>query len=286
MSRAIRSPEKQIEYQKKRRVLSVLLFVGLGAFVALMIWLPTISSLQIASIVVEGNKVLTKEEVGKEIDRTLSGKYLLIFPKTNILVYPKEDVEKTLREAFPRIKNLQARLDQERVLTVTLTEKEPFALWCGREKAAVDGILQPCAYLDEDGFIFAGAPHFSGDTYFEFYGKGSLQDGEDIGHNFLPPDVFHRVIKIKDEFEGFHIHSVKIFIAEDGGAEFTESAGYGLRFNIDQDVPALLSNMQAVFRSASWGKATVSGTLEYLDFRFGNKVYYKYKNQEGTKEQE
>lgn len=279
MSRIIRSPENQKAHKKKMRILSVAVFLCAGAFVWLIVWIPSLSSLQIKNILVRGNKVLTEEEIKKKVKEELSGKYLHVFPETNVFLYPQKMVEENLTVAFPRIASVSAELDTERILTITLTEREPFALWCGREilKEKSD---ESCAYLDEGGFVFAKAPHFSGNAYFEFYGKGLLLDGDPVGHNFLPPVSYQHILQVKEELESFEVHPIKIFVAEDGGAFFTEAGGYGIRFNVDQDVSVLESNMQAVFRSSSWGDIARSSVLEYLDFRFGNKVYYKYKNKE------
>ncbi len=279
MSRIIRSPEKQKAHKKKMRLLSVAVFLCVGAFVWLVIYIPSLSSLQIKNIVVRGNKVLTEDEIKKKLGEELSGKYLYLFPKTNIFLYPREALQKDLLAAFPRIANLSVSLDAKRTLTVSLVEREPFALWCGPE------ITEPeaddaCFYLDESGFVFAHAPHFSGNAYFKFYGKGNMPAGDPAGHDFLSLVSYRHILKVKEELESFGVHPVKIFVEEDGGAFLTEAGGYGIRFNLDQDISSLKSNMQAVFRSSSWGGIATSGALEYLDFRFGNKVYYKYRNKE------
>lgn len=282
MSHIIRSPEKQIQHKKKMRILSVVVFLCIGALVWLVIYIPSLPSLQIKNIVVRGNKVLTEDEIKLKVWDELSGKYLRVFPETNVFLYPQKTVEENLTALFPRIGSVSAELDAERILTVTLTEREPFALWCGREIAEVPAD-DACSYIDDKGFVFAKAPHFSGNAYFEFYGKGMLPDGDPAGHDFLPLVSYQHILKVKEELESFHIHPTKIFAADDGGAFFSEASGYGIRFNTDQDISLLQSNMQAVFRSSSWGNtAAAASRLEYLDFRFGNKVYYKHKDKESV----
>lgn len=280
MARIIRSPEKEKAHRKKIRILSVVVFLCLAVFLWLVTYIPSLPSLQIKNILVRGNKVLMEEEIKQEINKELSGKYLYFFPETNIFLYPQERTENILSQVFPRIATVSTHLDTERIITVSLTEREPFALWCGREMSATPPD-DACAYLDDTGFVFAKAPHFSGNTYFEFYGKGILPEGDVIGHVFLPPASLQAILKVKEELESFHMHPVKIVVAGDGHAEFLEAGGYGVRFNLDQDMSVLRLNMQAVFRSGSWGGTAASDGLEYLDFRFGNKVYYKYKNEEG-----
>lgn len=263
------------------RIFSVVVFLCIGGFIWLVVWISSLSSFQIKNIIVRGNKVLTEEDIKKKVEEGLSGKYLRVFPETNIFLYPQKTVKEGLSAAFPRIASLSTDLDAERTLTVTLTEREPFALWCGREIPAEEAD-KSCAYLDDQGFVFARAPHFSGNTYFEFYGKGVLPDGDPVGHDFLSSVSYQHILKVREKLESFHVHPTKIFVAEDGGVFFTEAGGYGIRFNVDQDMGTLESNMQAIFHSNSWGNIAASGGLLYLDFRFGNKVYYKYKDKESV----
>ncbi len=281
MPRVIRSPEKQIQHKKKRRMVSVLVLLCLGGFAWLIIYIPSLPSLQIKNILVLGNKVLTEEEIKQRVEEELSGKYLRVFPKTNVFLYPQKPIEESLLPAFPRVASVSAHLDTKRVLTITLTEREPFALWCGREeKSLIQEGQRNCFYLDDTGFAFSQAPSFSGNAYFEFYGKGELSDGDPTGSYFLPLASYRNILKIKKSLEGMDAHSLSAFVGEDNGVLLFESAGYGIRFNLDQNADTLESNMQAVFHSSSWGDTLRSGTLEYMDFRFGNKVYYKYWNEE------
>lgn len=268
------------------RLLSVFVLLCVGILAWLIMYIPSLSSLQIENIVVSGTKVLVKEDVQKEVLKNLSGKYFSIFPKTNIFLYPQKTIEKNLAAAFPRIVGVSIKLDTERMLAISISEREPFALWCGREMVEVKA-YDACFYLDDKGFVFAKAPQFSANAYFEFYGKGILPEDDPIGHHFLPPLSYQHIIKVREELENFGIHPLKIFVVGDGRAEFLATGNYRVYINIDQDISALLSNMQAIFHSRSWGDAARSGTLEYIDFRFGNKVYYKYKNKEaGTEGQE
>lgn len=283
MPRIIRSTENQKKHQKKMRILSAVFLLCIVGLAWLVVWVPSLTSLQIKNIIVHGNKVLKEDEIKQKVKEGFSGNYLRVFPKTNVFLYPKETVEKNLVSTFPRIANVSAELDTERILTISLTEREPFALWCGRE-ILVKEADKSCFYLDNQGFVFARTPHFSGNMYFEFYGKGILPENESIGHDFLPFSSYQHIFKIKEHLESFKESPMEIVVADDGSAEFTEKGGYKIRFNLDGDISALLSNMQAVFRSNLWGTAASSGGFEYLDFRFGNKVYYKYKNKESGRE--
>ncbi len=74
MSRIIRSPENQKKHQKKMRILSVAVFLCIGALIWLVVYIPSLPSLQIKNIIVQGNKVLTEDEIKQKVAEGLSEK--------------------------------------------------------------------------------------------------------------------------------------------------------------------------------------------------------------------
>jgi hypothetical protein len=277
MSRIIRSPEKEKEYKKKCRLHRVVFFLFVVFVFFLIAYVPSRSALQIKDVVVKGNKVLLGKTVEQKAKEELFGKYWYFFPKTNILFYPAKTLSIELKNFFPRIENLSVELNTSRVLTISIKEREPFALWCGREVLEIES-GDACFYLDNQGFVFDRAPYFSGNPYFVFYGKGLLPEENPLGHEFLSLESFLFLSRIKESLVGFHTNPINVFVTENNEAFFAISSGLGVRINTEDDISLLETNMQAVFRSGSWAEKVATGNIEYLDFRFGNKVFYKYKN--------
>lgn len=279
MYHAILSPKKQKEKKRKLIVRSVLLSACAAAFCLFAVWAYSIPSFQIKKITVSGNTVLAGEDIKSAVQKDISGKYFFLFPRTNIFLYPKEKIRHDLFSDFRRMDSVEVTLEDDNDLHVSISERVPVALWCGREKDA--DAAGSCFYMDKTGYLFDASPTFSGDAYFKFYGKGLLADNDPIGHNFISAELFRQVLELRNMLEKHDKKMAGIFLGDDARAELLAESGCTLIFSTDQPFPALESNMEAIFRSSEWGKKITGSDkcaeLEYVDFRFGNKIYYKQK---------
>ncbi|MCX6739261.1 MAG: hypothetical protein NT098_04415 [Candidatus Parcubacteria bacterium] len=283
MYHAIPSAKKQKERKRKliiRWSLSFLCFVSLFS---LTVWTLSEPSLQVKKIEVTGNKVLSVDEVRNIAQKDISGKYLFLFPKSSAFLFPRKAIRRDVLSAFPRLSSLEITLKKNTVL-LSLTERDSAGIWCGIEKDAStpDG----CFYMDSTGYLFDQSPSFSGDVYFKFYGKGILKEGNPVGHNFISSDLFQKISEIRTMLEKYDKKTSELYLGEDSRAELTAESGCKIGWSTDQSFLPLKSNMEAVFKSSEWGK-DISGKdkcaeLEYIDFRFGNKIYYRQKGFESS----
>ncbi len=273
------SLKKQKERKKKLIARFVLFFLCVVSLASLIVWAFTVQDFQIKKIVVSGNKVLLSEEIKSIAQKDIVGKYFFLFPRANVLLYPKEKIQNDIFSVFHRTNSVEISLENDNTLRISLTERDSAALWCGVEKNA--DAVNGCFYMDKTGYLFDTSPTFSGDAYFKFYGKGLLKEGNLIGYNFISADLFQKVFELRSMFEKYDKKIAGIFLGDDSRAELLTETGCIIIFGTDQPFVPLKSNMEAVFKSSEWGKK-ISGqdkcaSLDYIDFRFGNKIYYRQK---------
>src|SRR6187551_2388296 len=95
--------EKRIKLFKRRLIifgsLFVLVLIGL-------VYVSGLPSLSITKINISGNEVTDTADIAGVIEHDLQGKYFLLFPKRNFLLYPKHALERDVLLAFPRIKSV------------------------------------------------------------------------------------------------------------------------------------------------------------------------------------
>ncbi len=287
MYHAIPSAKKLKERKRKLIIRWSLSFLCLISVFSLAVWILSEPSLQIKKVEVEGNKVLSVEEVRNIAEKDLSGKYLFLFPKKSSFLCPRNAIRKDILSAFPRVSSLEITL-KKNTLLISLTERDSAGIWCGAEKdtETADG----CFYMDGTGYLFDRSPSFSGDAYFKLYGKGILKDGKTVGHNFISAELFQKISEIRTMLEKYGKKTSGIYLGDDQLAELTVDSGCKIVWSTDQAFVPLKSNMEAVFKSSEWGK-NISGKdkcaeLEYIDFRFGNKIYYRQKGMEPVSKNE
>ena len=184
---------------------------------------------------------------------------------------------------FPRLATVKATRDSAHSITVAVTERKPFALWCGL--VAVKS-MSPCWYLDETGFIFDSAPIFSDGAYLQLYGFLDEEDALEPLCKIVPRAEFENIRTFIGELRAHCIEPSRVALSEDGAMSINIHAssayrvlvGVELRFNKEQDSVVLAKNLLAALPVQFPVNGPQQKKLEYIDLRFGNKVFFGFEN--------
>jgi hypothetical protein len=275
---------------KKRRKKIFLRKLGyfLGASLLGLIafgFISRMDKININQFEISGNKIIDTEKIQAIIDQKLAGSYFKIFPRTNIFFYPKQDIIATLSSDLKRLKNINLSIRDNKILEVSVEERKALYVWCGLSpEAPVAGDTKSsCYFLDDSGFIFDQAPYFSGDIYFKFFGQ--ISDIENPAGAYFAQENFLRLISLKEMLEDINIKPVALYQVGDGDAkiylanESTLPMGPEIIFKMNTDFTKLVENLQSAMATdplkTDFKKKYAS--LLYIDLRFGNKVYFKFK---------
>lgn len=280
---SFREPPKRKTLRVRRRrtralaILALATFVVLSAFgVRALSYLPRFS---IDRIEIAGTEEVEPELVRALVETKLEGDAFALLSPRNIFFYPRGAIEAALREYVPRIES--AKVARESLLataiSVTVKEREAFARWCTRGFTDSGGATFDCYAMDTTGYIFAPATtsaRFATAHVFE----GSISDDSSpIGETYLP-GRFAGVLTLLERLGQAGISAEKVSL--DGEQDFSVelSRGFEIRTTFGTDVGLLVKNLELILASeALRGK---EGELEYIDLRFGNRVYYKLKGGE------
>lgn len=279
--------------KKRRKIFAIkiaMVFLALLLLVAGLALLSRIKALSIKDIKIEGNRVLVSEDIIKEINKDLSGNYFFFFPKRNALLYPKNEIKKTLSEKFHRIETYSVVRRGLNTLTITLTERAPAYLWCGFSPIRTENSNpDTCFFLDNEGFIFDNAPYFSGSVYFKFYGTSNFEQGiNPVGKSIISKDEFENLVKAKDALIELDLSPEAMVIlggSRVGEGEFILSrmeSAMDLKprviFKMTDDLAKSTENLKAALLNEPL-KTDIKAryfSLKYLDLRYTDKVYFKF----------
>ncbi|MBC8465326.1 MAG: hypothetical protein H8D63_03085 [Parcubacteria group bacterium] len=269
--------EKKRAQQKKFGV-----SVGVGVFctcliIGLLAWGSHHSAVSIGSVRVEGIKTIDVGGVIEIAKKELNGNNLLVWNRANTLWYPKSDIIARLAETFPRANTISVKREGMTAITINITERVPTSLWCEdsyidreRDKALTGEEHTPtCYFVDTKGFIFDEAPFFSGSTFFEWYGGGV--EGESIGEYIVADEVFNTVSAVVERAREVGLNPMRHeFRGEDGYLFFDDDTYlmYPLVVNPDALGTDIVAVLESLEEDVDW---------EYLDMRFGNKVFFRDK---------
>lgn len=290
MARRRDIPHSQNRIKRKRKIIlwkflailfAVILTVGGIA------WGLSRPGLRIARIEVTGNSVLGTDEITSFVDKELSGKYFFLFPKDSILLYPKEHIQKDLLDSFKRILSIEVDAQGLTTLSIIVNERKPHSLWCGKTLSDkdIEGDT-PCYFMDEEGFLFAQAPHFGDNVYVEFYGpiyeaaiSTSTLSAIPIGSIFLPIPEFKTITLFRELFGRIGLNITAVIAMDAGDLTFTMREGGKVLLNKKQDPMRLVSDIESAFRTelGDPGDPLIRKRVLYIDARFTNKIFFKKK---------
>ncbi|MCR4306421.1 MAG: hypothetical protein NUV42_00465 [Candidatus Yonathbacteria bacterium] len=259
---------------EKRKVFAVWGAAMIAVFFMLtgvLAWLSGNEKVVIAEIEARGNSVVPGEEIVSMVQREIAGKYLGLFHKNNSFLYPQSAILERILSEQKRISDVNIYLDNLALLVVSVTERKPAYLWCGNEYSEEEN-KEACFFMDSDGYIFAEAPYFSGDVFFEWYGPTEEKNGNPIGDRFLPYIEFKKLVSFREAISALGLKTTHMTAKTDGDYALSLKDSGSILFNSDQEFDALLGNLDSAISALASYK-----NLEYVDLRFGNKIFYRYK---------
>lgn len=288
--RNILNSPRLLELKRKKRnifirKISIFLFGFLLLVIALS-YISRIEKLNVNEVEIKGNKIIETEAIKSAVQTEIAGRYVWLFPKTNIFLYPKNKIKLDLSNQFKRLKDINLSIENQKTLVISVTERIPKYTWCGALPIANNN-KEKCYFLDESGYIFDEAPYFSGEVYFKFYGLTDLNNGNPSGSYFFQKD-FGNLILFKESIENMGLKPVILYIKENNDATIYLSKGKiaplgpEIIFKKDSDFQKIAENLKAALETEplkSEFKNKYSSLL-YIDLRFENKVYYKFTNEQ------
>lgn len=284
----INSPRLNDLRKRRRKVLRnkiLLLLAAILIILGVIAYFLRNSIFNISGINITGNKVVDAQMIQETIDADISGNYLWIFPKSNILFYPKNQIETDLNNKFQRLKNISISVNNKKTLEVSVDERTGIYTWCGATIPQNIDSSQKCYFMDMDGYIFDEAPFFSGEVYFKFYGPVEEKGGKPLAAYFAK-DYFTKIVSFKKTLEDLKLKPVAADVTGDGDLEMylssasKSASGPKIILKVDADFNKVAENLEAALTTEPLlsGFKNKYSDLQYIDLRYGNKVYYKFTN--------
>lgn len=260
---------------RARVIIGILILIIFAIAIFCLSWFLNQPFVVINNIAVSGNSLVATDALLATTKKILSDSYFGLFTKSNIFLYPEKTIQKTLAAAFPAIKSVHGNLKNWQTLQLSVEERIPFALWC----QLVDST--DCFYLDKNGLIFSTAAVFSENIFVRFTGgEINASSSPIVGKNFLPADEFRRVTFFLDFLAPLGLTPTSLEASADEYQIQLKGNGQ-LIVNSTDDFSVILKNLEAILHSDNLKKALArGGVIDYIDLRYGNKVFYKFKSDE------
>jgi hypothetical protein len=261
MAKYLRSKTGKKE-RKRRKAFSIRLYGGIFLLLLLIagfFWLMQKPFMRISDFGVRGLDTLEAAEIISVSKENLLDKHLLFIPRDNFIFYSKRKIKDALFEYDARIKEIDIDASRHGDLTITIEEYKPEYLYC----------KETCFYTDSNGYVYRSAEGVPRELYIVFEDE---VDTEPLRANFVP-EFWLEVESLLNFFneEGVGIRTV----VYEGGVDFVFYTYDDAAIKVDFDESLrTLHKYLGIFIDSN-RDLVLSGSLEYIDARFGKKIFYK-----------
>ena len=264
--------------KRKGLILKAVFFLlGFLIFTAALAAFFYIPRFRIKEISISGGETLDAKQFKEKVTNLLNGKFYKIIPYNNIFIFPADKITAELSQKFPILKKITIARDFSQNLSIVIEERKPEAIWClipDSELVATSIIrtADSCAFVDEKGFIFGPAPLFSGTIFPKFFDKREQPSA--IGKEMISDAEFQKLRAFKDLLVKNDINVVKIILRNEEIYEVYSKEGWYILLNAKNEPNPSFNNLKLVLDTQIKEKKL---KLEYIDLRFGQKVFFKFR---------
>ena len=262
--------------RRRRRAFFVRILIGAGVAAlaaGIIVVLFFVPSLRIRNVTIAGLNPTDERELKKEILAALAVRKYLILPKDHLILFPKKEIEAFIANKF-RVKNFKVEKDFPSGLKISITERETWAVWCPAESSSNIQTGKPnCLLLDQEGLAFEAAPGFTGTAVLKII---DARDKNFLGKNILPAKDFEKIKFFIEKVPGRITEEIKTINIKASGDTYLLylKSGWYLLVDAQTDPARALENLSIALSSEIKEKRA---KLEYIDLRFADKVFYRFK---------
>lgn len=232
---------------------------------ALVYWALFSGPLAITKVRVESNFTLPIETLTQKFVNQLSALRWSFVPQRNIFAFNARALSKTISEQF-LLGDVRVKKNLPHEIVLTIAEKPREILWSARGQLYA---------LDPQGFILGTTEIKSGDTKTVIYDQsGAVPEAH---AKILAPAMLNFVSTIVRNARVTSLKPQFFILANSRATEITLKVGEGwnIKFDTTQNPDTQLKNLDIILRNSIAPDALKR--LEYIDLRFGEKTYYKFK---------
>lgn len=218
---------------------------------------------QVREIIVKGENRITTEEIKSIAEKWLEKKILALNTKSVFLVDPKV-IRENILKSFPQIREIKIKRGLPNFLNIIVSERVGVATFCHHNQ---------CFLLDGEGIIFESAPS---DSYLLRIQSAALAGQVSLGKRAVEEESLQKIQKITSSFkDNSKILIREVLIVSEERLNIKTVEGWEIYLNPEDNIESQLQKLELVLEKQI--PPDKRKDLEYIDLRFGNQAYYKYR---------
>jgi len=220
--------------------------------------------LQIKNIEVVGGEATLRDNINDTAYSFVRGNKFLFIPKSNILLLDEKDLAFALSSQFTRIESVEVNKKLDKTVEISIKERASDFLWCRGEE---------CFHMSKEGLVFSVFDESddslrAGKIIF----RGGIE-GDPIMKSFAIPEKMQDYLKMIETLKSFRLEVSALNI--ESVEKMVVDTNIGNIFLNPRDLDLSLSVQNAVTLIEEVKSKNPTAHFNYIDARFGNKVFYK-----------
>ena len=275
-------PKRALLNRGRVMVLGALALVGLGYWGVYAFF--HLDYFQIKSVNVSGLAALDKDNVTRFILSRLEGNRWFTVPRSNILMFSPALMEENIAKEFPAVAEANVKKIFPGGIAAEIRERSLWAIYCSQKNAVLATTTtsasreegeKHCYFMDEEGIIFGEAPETEGTLIRKITSDGGLD--KRLGFQQFSADEITDFIKLEYVFKeraGLAISGIELRKNAPKDLWLAANEGFSIIITRSATFESTADIVKAVLENKVGGERA---TLDYIDARFGNKVFVKYR---------
>jgi hypothetical protein len=221
----------------------------------------------IKEVKITGNTFVGTSEIDQKAQELLSKNIAWIIPSKNIFLFSKNDLKENLLKN-PAITSVKIRKDFFDTLSIEITEQEKEMIYCTSTDKT------DCYYVNKTGFIYAKVEDILiPEQEILIYNEQGVKK---IKETLLEEKGYTDIVLFVKNVSRQDIKIREVYIKPDSIIEFVTQDNTRLITSLFDEFKKDFANLVALFEKEVLTKDQLP-LVDYIDLRFGNKVFYKNK---------
>jgi cell division septal protein FtsQ len=261
--------KSQIERaRRKRRARLMILSSVCVLLIAGALWFIYAPNFAISKISINNDTALNDAILEGVVRQELSERYFYLFPKKNILIYPKSSIRNKVRSMSWEVLSVNIKRSDANSIVVDVENRVPYAIWCKAPSSS------ECFFVDKNGSVFLPATEFSKKLFPLLV--GGIKGGP-LGQKIEDRQTYRNVLSFVSFLEESELN---ISYTHLDGADASVKLASGGSIIFDAlEVEEAAQNIKALLEAEEVKEEGFGfDSIEYVDVRYGSKVFWKPRN--------
>lgn len=255
--------------RKRRRtarkfiILSVLLVLVMGG----LVYVSRLEAFSVNNISVNGNLEVSANDLISVAEQSASSSWLYLFPRKNIALYPVDEIETELKSKYPRLANVFVHRTGLDSVKIQVIERKPQAIWCNE--------VNECFTVDDQGFIYAPVTESASTTELIRFSGVAQGTSSPIGTTINSSSTFSDIATLLQGMKERGLNPEEVVIRNNHEFAVRVRPGGNVIFSDIRPLNESLDNLSTALESPAFKSTSTPQSFEYIDTRFGNKIFFK-----------